>query len=303
MFKKVQRYIRDPYRALGCDLIKSHPHWMSDKFYLSTLWEMKMGYPIDWKHPKTFNEKLQWLKLYNRNPLYTTLVDKVLVKKWVAEKIGEKYIIPTLAIYESVDEIKPDTLPDQFVLKCNHDSGSVVICRDKESFDLTAAKNKLRAAMEKSFYWEAREWPYKNVKPSVFAEEYIQDSDKGGVTDYKFFCFSGTPDCVMVCIDRHLNEPKFYFFDRNWELKRLNYRGKNAPMGFSLPSPQMAEKMFELSEVLSEGIPFVRVDFYDVHGDIRFGEMTFFPEGGFDSNILPDADLYFGGLIAIREAL
>ena len=131
MFGKVKRYVQDPYFALGYDMIKKCPHLMSDKFYLSVLWKMIMGYELDWEHPKTFNEKLQWLKLHDRNPLYTTLVDKYRVKQWVADKIGEQYVIPTLAVYNSVDEIDLDELPDQFVLKCNHDSGSVVICRDK----------------------------------------------------------------------------------------------------------------------------------------------------------------------------
>ena len=159
MFKKLKRYVQDPYYALGYDMIKKCPHLMSDKFYLSVLWKMKMGYKLDWKHPKTFNEKLQWLKLYDRNPLYTTLVDKYRVKQWVADKIGEQYVIPTLAVYNSVDEIDLDKLPNQFVLKCNHDSGSVVICRDKPSFDLEAARRKLGVALRKNFYWEAREWP------------------------------------------------------------------------------------------------------------------------------------------------
>lgn len=297
MFKKIKRYIRSPYYALGYDLIKNHPHLMSDKYYLSILWKMVMGYEIDWTHPRTFNEKLQWLKLYDRNPQYTILVDKLKVKQWISEKVGEQYVIPTLAVYDSVDQIDLDSLPDQFVLKCNHDSGGVVICRDKSTFDLDAAKRKLAASMNKNFYWEAREWPYKGVTPCVFAEEYLEETGNGGLVDYKFFCFNGEPDCVMVCIDRHIKLPKFYFFDKNWNLKRLNIRGKEAPEGFSLPKPPMLEKMFELAQVLSSGIPFVRVDFYNIGEDVRFGEMTFFPEGGFDSNILPEADVYFGGLI------
>ena len=300
MFGKVKRYIQDPYYALGYDLIKRCPHLMSDKLYLSVLWKMVMGYELDWEHPKTFNEKLQWLKLYDRNPLYTTLVDKYRVKQWVAEKIGEQYVIPTLAVYNSVDEIDLNKLPDKFVLKCNHDSGSVVICRDKATFDLGAAKQKLGDALKKNFYWEAREWPYKNVKRCVFAEKYIEEGEDGGLVDYKFFCFHGNPDCVMVCIDRHIKQPKFYFFDKNWNLKRLNIRGKEAPQGFSLPKPKMLEIMFELTSILSEGIPYVRVDFYDIGDDVRFGEMTFFPEGGFDFRILPEADLYFGELLRIE---
>ena len=297
MFKKIKRYAKDPYYALGNDMIKRCPKLMSDKFYLSILWKLVMGYKLDWKHPKTLDEKLQWLKLYNRNPFYTTLVDKYRVKDWVADKIGEQYVIPNLAIYNSVDEINLDKLPEQFVLKCNHDSGSVVICRDKSTFDLEAAKKKLDKGLKHNFYWDAREWPYKNVKRCVIAEKYIQDFEDGGLVDYKFFCFDGMVDCVMVCLDRHIKQPKFYFFDSDWNLKRLNIRGKDAPDNFSLPRPKGLEKMFELASFLSEGIPFVRVDLYDIAGDIQFGEMTFYPNGGFDPHLLPETDLYFGNLV------
>lgn len=297
MFKKINRYIKDPYYSIGYCIIDICPKLMSDKYYLSILWKMIMEYKIDWKTPKTLNEKLQWLKLYDRNPLYTTLVDKYRVKQWVADTIGEQFVIPTLAVYNTVDEIDLAKLPDQFVLKCNHDSGSVVICRDKSNFDLEAAKKKLAKGLSHNFYWDAREWPYKNVKRCVIAEKYIQDFEDGGLVDYKFFCFDGMVDCVMLCLDRHIKQPKFYFFDRNWNLKRMNIRGKEAPDNFTIPKPKGLDKMFELASVLSKGIPFVRVDFYDVAGDIRFGEMTFYPDGGLDSNILPETDLYFGSLI------
>lgn len=302
MFRKIKRYLRDPYHEIGKDMLWRHPNWMSDKWFLKSLWKRTFGYELDLKQPKTFNEKLQWLKLHDRKPIYTTLVDKYRAKQWVADKIGEQYVIPTLAVYESVDEIDLDKLPDKFVLKCNHDSGNVVICRDKSTFDLQAAKQKLAAALKKNYYWMAREWPYKNVKRCIIAEKFVQDQEDGGLVDYKFFCFDGKADCVMVCVDRHIKQTKFYFFDRDWQLKRLNFRGKEAPEGFSLPKPKSLDKMFELSSTLSEGIPFVRVDLYDVAGEILFGEMTFFPDAGFDSRILPEADLYFGGLLKIKES-
>ncbi len=299
MFRKIKRYVRDPYHEIGYDMLWKHPNWMSDKWFLKSLWKRTFGYELNLKCPKTFNEKLQWLKLYDRKPIYTTLVDKYRVKQWVADKIGEQYVIPTLAVYDSVDEIDLHNLPDKFVLKCNHDSGNVVICRDKSTFDLQAAMQKLSAALKSDYYLKWREWPYKNVMRCIIAEKYIQDQEDGGLVDYKFFCFDGRSDCVMVCVDRHIKQPKFYFFDRNWTLKRLNIRGKEAPEDFSLPKPKNLDKMFELSSVLSKGIPFVRVDFYDVAGEILFGEMTFFPDAGFDSRILPEADLYFGGLLRI----
>lgn len=297
MFRKIIRYIKDPYYSIGYGIIDICPKLMSDKYYLSILWKMTMGYKLDWKNPKTFNEKLQWLKLYDRNPLYTTLVDKYRVKQWVADTIGEQYVIPTLAVYNTVDEIDLAKLPDQFVLKCNHDSGSVVICRDKSKFDLEAAKKKLEKGLKCNFYWEAREWPYKNVKRCVFAEKYIQDFEDDGLVDYKFYCFDGMVDCVMACLDRHIKHPRFYFFDREWNLKRWNVWGEEAPDNFSLPMPKGLDKMFELASVLSKGIPFVRVDLYNIAGYIQFGEMTFYPNGGFVLHILPETDSFFGSII------
>ena len=297
MFRKIIIYIKDPYYSIGYGIIDICPKLMSDKYYLSILWKMTMGYKLDWKNPKTFNEKLQWLKLYDRNPLYTTLVDKYRVKQWVADTIGEQYVIPTLAVYNTVDEIDLAKLPDQFVLKCNHDSGSVVICRDKSKFDLEAAKKKLEKGLKCNFYWEAREWPYKNVKRCVFAEKYIQDFEDDGLVDYKFYCFDGMVDCVMACLDRHIKHPRFYFFDREWNLKRWNVWGEEAPDNFSLPMPKGLDKMFELASVLSKGIPFVRVDLYNIAGYILFGEMTFYPNGGFVLHILPETDSFFGSII------
>ena len=152
MFKKVKRYLSDPYYALGYDLIKDHPNWMSDKFYISVLWKMLMGYELDWDAPKTFNEKLQWLKINDRTPRYSLLVDKVAAKKIVSDIIGKEHVIPTIRVYDSVEEIIPEDLPEQFVLKCNHDSGSFEICQSKESFDFPSAKARLGDKLKKNFY-------------------------------------------------------------------------------------------------------------------------------------------------------
>lgn len=280
MFKKIRRYVQNPYYALGNDMIRKCPHLMSDKFYLSVLWKMKMGYKLDWKHPKTFNEKLQWLKLYDRNPLYTALVDKYRVKQWLADKFGEQYIIPTLAVYNSVDEIDLDKLPNQFVLKCNHDSGSVVICRDKSSFDLEAAKRKLDEALKKNFYWEAREWPYKNVNRCVFAENYLEEVEDD-IIDYKMMVFNGKVKCSFTCTNRKSREGlNVTFFDKDWERMPFirHYPADNKP----IEKPASYEKMVQFSEELSELFPFSRVDFYEIKGKPFFGEITFYPGGGFE---------------------
>ena len=205
MFKKIKRYAKDPYYSFGYYIIKKHPKWMTDRFYIKVLWRMLMGYKLNLKSPQTFNEKLQWLKLYDRNPLYPTLVDKYRVKQWVADRIGEEYVIPSLAVYKSVDEIDLGGLPDQFVLKCNHDSGSVAICLDKESFDLEAVKLKLSRALKNNFYWDAREWAYKNINRLVFAEKYMVDTLQGVINQLK-----GVPDlaCIMLCkISKMISTP------------------------------------------------------------------------------------------------
>ena len=280
MFKKVIRYASDPYYALGYDMIKKCPKLMSDKFYLSVLWKMVMGYELDWKNPKTFNEKLQWLKLYDRNPLYTTLVDKYRVKQWVANKIGEQYVIPTLAVYNSADEIDLEQLPNQFVLKCNHDSGSVVICRDKSTFDFETAKKKLDKAMNNNFYWEAREWPYKDVIPMIIIEEFKEDFLHDSLVDYKFFCFDGVPRLMYLSegLDNH-QTARMSFFDMDFNLtncRRTDYK----PLCYKPVKPLNFELMKYLAEQLSRGIPQIRVDFYEICGRVYFGELTFFTNGG-----------------------
>lgn len=273
---------------------------LPDKIYLQIVFFKHFRRFINFKNPKTFNEKLQWLKLHNRKPEYTVMVDKYLVKKYVASKIGDEYIIPTLGVWNHADEIDFGKLPNQFVLKWNHDSGSVVICKEKKVFDTKEAIKRLNEADGRTGYWYGREWPYKNVQPRIIAEKYMED-ESGGLVDYKFSCFDGYVDCVMVCLDRHLKDTKFYFFDREWNLKRINVRGKNAPEGFTIPKPSCMDEMFDIASMLSKGFPFVRVDLYAINGHVYFGEMTFYPDSGFDANLLPETDEYFGQLIDLSK--
>lgn len=275
---------------------------LPDYLYLKYKFKTFMGYSLNLNNPKTFNEKLQWLKLYDRKQEYTKIVDKYKVREYISEKIGEEYLIPLLGVWDDPDDIDFDTLPNQFVLKCNHDSGGLSICRDKKTFDVNIAKKKLKKSLKTNYYYSGREWPYKNVSRKIIAEKYmVNDSNSNEFTDYKFFCFNGYVDCVMVCLDRNSGDPKFYFFDKDWKLKRLNKRGKEAPKDFTIPKPECIDKMFEIASKLSEGFPFVRVDLYQSYGKIYFGEMTFYPDSGFDRNILPEADLYLGSLIDISN--
>lgn len=282
MFRKIRRYIRDPYYEIGYDVLWRHPNWMSDKWFLKSLWKRTFGYELDLEHPKTFNEKLQWLKLYDRKPEYTTMVDKYLAKQWVADKIGQQYVIPTIAVYDSVDEIDLDKLPDMFVLKCNHDSGNTVICKDKLSFDLESAKQKLDDAVKKDYYLKWREWPYKNVKKKVLAEKYLETSEIDDLIDYKMMTFSGRVKCCFTCTNRRSdNGLNVTVYDREWE--RMPFGRPNHPADVNpIPKPKSYEEMVEISERLGENMPFVRVDFYEIEGRPYVGEMTLYPAAGFE---------------------
>lgn len=302
IFRKIKTFLHNPW-TLGQKLMEWTWWLWSDAAYLRLCYFFYVKKPLHLKDPQTFNEKLQWLKIYDRNPLYTSLVDKYKVKGKIGKIIGSEYLIPTLGVWENVDEIDWNSLPNSFVLKTTHGGGGsgVVICKDKTSLNVDSAKTILKRSMRIDIYNTLREWPYKNVTKRIIAEEYIEDSN-GDLPDYKFFCFNGFVHSVMLCLDRSKGDTKFYFFDKEWKLLRLNIRGKNAPEGFTLPKPPNMEKMFELAGELSRGIPFVRVDLYNVEGKIYFGEMTFYPDSGFDGNLLPETDKLFGELINIGNS-
>lgn len=414
-----------------------------DTFYLKMRFKKIMGYSLNLKNPKTFNEKLQWLKINNRKPEYTTMVDKFAVKKYIADKIGPEYIIPTLGVWDRFDEIDFDVLPNQFVLKCTHDSGGLVVCQDKLKLDMDAVRKKIETSLSNNFYYIGREWPYKNVPHKIIAEQYMADDLRdykqfcfnsaprmtlvcserftkdglkeyfydeawkhlsvqrpvhgnialpierpkqyelmkelarkltekklfaridfyeinekvyfgeitlypargfegfipeywdlklgdwiklpGGyklnhddcsiiiansyynnkqtkaLVDYKFFCFNGVAESVMVCTERETGHPKFYFFDKEWNLKKYNIRGEKAPDNFTLPKPDCIDEMFSIAEKLSDSIPFVRVDLYCIDGLVYFGEMTFYPDSGFDTNLLKESDEHWGEMLVLPE--
>lgn len=270
-----------------------------DPIYIRLQYYAYMGYYPDLAAPRTFNEKLQWLKLNNRNPLYTRLVDKTTVKDWVSEKIGHQYVIPTYEIWNTPEDMDFSALPEKFVLKCNHAGGNngVFIITDKTKVNLPDIRARLAKTLKQSVYDHYREWPYKNVKKRIFAEKYLGES----IDDFKFFCYDGFVESVMYCTERNTGNTKFYFFDSDWNLKRYNIRGKEAPEDFTIAPPKNYKRMFEIASILSKGFPFVRVDLYNIDGDIFFGEMTFFPASGLDPNLLPETDNYFGSLINLPE--
>ena len=231
------------------------------------------------KNPKTYNEKLNWLKLHDKNPIYTRLVDKFEAKEYVKDIIGDQYIIPTLGVWDNFDDIDFDELPQQFVLKCTHDSEGLVIVKDKDKLDKEMAKNKIESALKQNFFYIGREWPYKNVKPRIIAEKYMEDHIDGELRDYKFFCFDGEPKAMFVASDRASDNVKFDYFDLNFN--HLDIKQKYPHAEQPLRKPVTFEKMIELSKVLSKGFPHVRVDFYEVDGQLYFGELTFYHFSGF----------------------
>lgn len=260
------------------------------------IFRKNIGYWPDLKTPKSFNEKLQWLKLHNRKAEYTEWVDKVKVKQYVSAKIGKEYIIPTLNVWNTVEEIDFSVLPNQFVLKCNHDSYSTVICKDKSKLDIEKTKAFLAKHMNNNFYWYGREWPYKNVEPKVFAEKYMCDTPGSDLTDYKVLCFGGVAKFVEVHKDRFGSVHTQDIYDRNWRLTTIT-QGPTSTKAER--EPKYLDEMIKFSEMLSEGVPHLRVDWYVAGGKLYFGELTFFDGSGFAKFDNPEDDLMLGSLIKL----
>lgn len=300
MIKRILKLSRDPRRLLIIALVH-FGGFLPDAIYLRLIYYLYIGKRLNLKNPKTFNEKLQWLKLHDRNPEYTTMVDKVEAKKWVAERIGEQYIIPTLGVWDRAEDIDFDALPDQFVLKTNHDSGGVVVCKDKNKLDRNLTGKKMARSLKRDFYAYGREWPYKNVPHKILAEQFIPCDDPrydNDLPDYKFMCFDGKVECCFVCTDRHSEDGvRITFFDRDW--KRMPFVRHYSASDKEIPRPKNLEKMIELAENLSTGMTFVRVDFYEVGDTIYFGEMTFYPGSGFEEFSPEKWDYKLGKLIKL----
>lgn len=251
-----------------------------DKKYLEKKFYAKLGYKLDLTDPKTFNEKLQWLKLYNRQEDYVKMVDKYEVKEYVASVIGEKYIIPTIKCWNSVDDIDWDELPDKFVLKVTHDSGGIVICKNKKYFDINKAIKQLKKSMKRNYFLLHREWPYRDVPKKIIAEEYMSENDKE-LTDYKFMCFNGICKCIFTGTGRYSKEGlKITFYDVKWN--KLPFERHYPACEKAEKKPGKLDEMIILAEKLSKNIPFVRVDFYLINNQVFFGEITFYPGSGFE---------------------
>lgn len=267
-------------KAIDYIAAKGMLDWLPDDIYLKLRYRATFNRKLNLKNPERFTEKLQWLKLYDRKPEYTMMVDKYEVKKYVSNLIGEEYIIPTLGVWNTFDEIDFDKLPNAFVLKCTHDSGGLVICKDKKRFNKEAARKKIEMSLKHDYYLWGREWPYKNVKPRIIAEQFMMDSKTEDLRDFKFFCFGGQVKCFKVDFDRFIEHHANYYDEKS---NMLNFGEVICPPDYNkkIELPECISEMEKLAQELSAGHPFLRADFYDVDGKIYFGEMTFYPASGF----------------------
>ena len=299
--KALSKYVTDRnYRFL----IDSHfgkYNTMSDDVYLKKCFKVCLGEGLNLDNPQTFNEKLQWLKLYNRKPEYTVMVDKYLAKDYVAKAIGEEYVIPTIGVWDKAEDIDFNQLPNRFVLKCNHNSGlGMYICKDKSKLTETQIKTirkNLTRGLKQDYYLTGREWPYKNVPRKIIAEQYMEDKETKELRDYKFYCFSGVPKIIMINSDRGTGKTKADYFDMAFNWLDLKWGYDHAIV--KPKKPNNFEKMKELAAILSKDIPKIRVDFYEVDNKIYFSELTFFDGSGFDKFEPKEWDKKLGTMIEL----
>ena len=281
-------------------LIKKSLRFLPDMAYIKLYYRLRVGRKLNIKNPTTLNEKLQWMKFNYRFPLQSIVSDKLLVRDYVADKIGEEYLIQLIGTWEKYDDIDFDKLPNKFVLKCNHDSGGLVVCTDKNNLNYKKSRKKIEKSLNSNFFYSGREYQYKNIKPMIICEQFI--SDCGNVPmDYKIYCFNGKPDVILVCKDRfskHSHRASYLFFDQNWRFLPLN-KGDDQIEEVDIPKPKNLDKMIEIARKLSEDFLFARIDLYNIDGRIYFGEITLSPNSGFDPDIKYETDLMFGEKLAI----
>lgn len=277
-------------------------NFVNDEYYLKRIFKIYLGYDLNLKNPRTFNEKIQWLKINDHNPLFTKLVDKYEAKLFVSQIIGNDKIIPTLFLYGGVNDIDFEKLPSQFVLKATHDSGGLVICRDKECLDIPSSLDKLKNSLDRNFYYLFREWAYKNVKPRIIAEKYMESDNNKSLVDYKFFCFNGVPRMLYVSqgMEDH-STARISFFDLKGKLLPF-YRSDYKPFDNDIHLPNSFDEMISISSKLAKNIPspFVRIDLYEINGKVYFSEITFYPNAGLIPFIPREWDLELGNLIKIH---
>jgi len=272
-----------------------------DKHYLPIYYRLRTGKKLNLKHPATYNEKLQWLKLYDRNPLYTTLSDKYAVRKYIADAIGAEHLIPLIGVYDSFDEIDFDKLPNQFVIKCTHDSGSVIICNDKSTFNIAEAGKYMKIRLKRNYYYKGREWCYKDIKPRIVIEKYLTQQDTKGLNDYKIYCFGGKPKMIQVDFDRFVGHKK-NLYTPEWEYISVMFNYPTHPES-KIEKPKNLNRMLEIAQHISNKFVYVRVDLYCVSDKIYFGEMTFFPASGCGKIDPASFDAKMGSWLMLPEVM
>lgn len=273
-------------------------YWLDDEKYIQILYNLKLGKKVDLKNPKTFNEKIQWLKLNYRKHDYTVMVDKYAVKEYVSSVIGAQYIVPVLGVWDRFEEIDFSKFPRQFVLKTTHDSGTVVIVKDKDNLNIKDVKKQIKNSLKKNYFYKFREWPYKFVKPRIIAEKYISDLNSDELSDYKFYCFNGVPKLLLIATGRNSKEGvKMNFFDMDFN--KLNFHRGHPTSNEEFQQPKNFEKMKEFSKILSKNIPFIRCDFYESNENLYFGELTFYPAAGFEPFEPEEWDLILGEMLVL----
>ncbi len=281
------------------DVILKLTRAIPDEPYLRIMYRIVTGKKLNLKPPVTYNEKLQWLKLHYRNDEFTKMVDKYEVRNFIKSRVGSKYLIPLLGVWDSPDEINFELLPEKFVLKCTHDCHGLAICKDKSSFDYEKAMKDLKLALSRNYYYQGREWPYKNVKPRVICEKYMEDSTDLQLIDYKVFNFNGLPKIIQVDFDR-FSEHKRKFFDTEWNCLDISFHIPS-DRSKTIVKPNKLGEMLELAKVLSKGFPHLRTDFYIVNNNIYVGEMTFFHGNGMGVWTPESFDEEMGGWMDLME--
>lgn len=299
LINKIHNYIQHPIIFKRVVLNAIAPLIRDDAKFIKMKWQLSgIKYKLDLENPKTFSAKIQWLKLHDRKPIYTKMVDKVEAKEYVASIIGEEYIIPTLAVWNSVDEFDWNILPNQFVMKCSHDSGGLVVCKDKNKLDKERAKAFIDKYLKRRYYWQNREWPYKNVKPRILIEKYMVDESGFELKDYKFFCFNGDVKYCQVIAGRQ-SKMTIDFYDTEWRHQVFHEPAVYPHSEVYQTEPLNYKKMIQISKLLCYNIPFVRIDLYNINGYIYFGEITFFPTSGMGGFSPSEWDFKFGELIQL----
>jgi len=275
-----------------CSIIPDEP-------YLKVLFRIRTGKKLNLTPPKTFNEKLQWLKIHNHDDRYSIMVDKYLVRDYIADKIGTDYLIPLLGVYNNANDININELPNEFVIKCTHDSGSVILCKTKQELT-NEVRKKLNKALKRKYYYANREYPYKSVKPRIIIEKMMYNHMESGLVDYKIHCFNGKARLILACVGREaIDGIKKIFYDASWN--KLDLKRPNTSNNCQLERPRNLNKMIELAELLSHDIPFVRVDFYEINEKLYFGELTFFPGSGMECFEPDEYDSILGSYIDLTK--